>query len=468
MRIPVPSEILPVDRLGHVHFVGLGGAGLSAIARLMVQQGVTVSGSDAVDSPVLEALRAEGVTCFVGHAAEHLAGVDTVVATTAVREDNPEVVEAQRLGLRLWPRSAGLRSVMAGRRTIAVAGTHGKTTTTAMLTFALTAAGADPSFAIGAEVVGLGTNARVGSGDVLVAEADESDGAFLVYEPEGAIVTNVDADHLDTWGTEEAYAAAFADFVDTIGRFVVLAADDPGAAHLAERARSRGLAVVTAGTDPGADLVAVDVGVEATGTTFGVERDGNHLVDVNLAVPGAHYAQDALLALGAGLVLGHDAAQLAEGLSRYTGARRRMEHLGVAGGVRVYDSYAHHPTEIRADLAAARALAGDGRLVVAFQPHLVSRTRIFGAQMGEELSAADRVVVADLYLAREDPDPDVTAATVLDAVNGPEATAGGPVAALSRVLVPLLREGDLLLTLGAGDITTVGPQVLDALGAVDR
>jgi UDP-N-acetylmuramate--alanine ligase len=463
MRIPVPSEILPADRLGHVHFVGLGGAGLSAIARLMVQQGVTVSGSDAVDSPVLEALRAEGITCFVGHAAEHLAGVDTVVATTAVREDNPEVVEAQRLGLRLWPRSAGLRSVMAGRRTVAVAGTHGKTTTTAMLTFALNAAGADPSFAIGAEVAGLGTNARVGSGDVLVAEADESDGAFLVYEPEGAVVTNVDADHLDTWGTEEAYAAAFADFVDTVGRFVVLAADDPGAAQLAERARSRGLSVVMAGTDPGADLVAVDVVVEATGTTFGVERDGHRVVDVHLAVPGAHYAQDALLALGAGLVLGHDAARLAEGLSRYSGARRRMEHLGEAGGVRVYDSYAHHPTEIRADLAAARALAGEGRLVVAFQPHLVSRTRIFGAQMGAELSAADRVVVADLYLAREDPDPAVTAATVLDAVDGPEATAGGPVADLPDVLVPMLRDGDLLLTLGAGDITTVGPRVLRIL-----
>lgn len=203
--------------------------------------------------------------------------------------------------------------------------------------------------------------------------------------------------------------------------------------------------------------------VEKDGTTFSVLRDGRPLVDVALAVPGAHYAQDALLALATGLVLGHDPEALANGLSTYAGAQRRMEYLGDAAGVRVYDSYAHHPTEIRADLAAARALAGGGRLVVAYQPHLVSRTRLFGAAMGRELSAADRVVVADLYLAREDPDPAVTSQLVVDAVDGPTATAGGPVEDLSEVLVTELRPGDLLLTLGAGDITTVGPRVLASL-----
>jgi UDP-N-acetylmuramate--alanine ligase len=465
MRIAVPDDIPAVGRLGHVHLVGIGGAGLSAIARLMAQQDVVVSGSDAVESAVLDALRAEGIECFVGHAAAHLVGVDTVIASTAVHEDNPEIIEAQRLGLRIWPRSAGLRSVMTGRHTVAVAGTHGKTTTTAMLTCALIAAGADPSFAIGAEVAGLGTNARIGGGDVLVAEADESDGAFLVYGPEGAVVTNVDADHLDVWGTEEAYAAAFDDFVSTIGRFVVLGIDDPGARALEPVARGRGLAVVTAGLADDADLRATNLAIEEGRTTFTVERDGRHLVDVALSVPGAHFAQDALLALATGLFLGHGADALAEGLSTYTGARRRMEHLGDAAGIRVYDSYAHHPTEIRADLAAARALAGDGRLVVAFQPHLVSRTRLFGAAMGRELSAADRVVVADLYLAREDPDPEVTAQLVVDAVDGPPVSAGGAVDALADVLVPELRPGDLLLTLGAGDITTVGPRVLDLLAS---
>ncbi len=465
MRIPIPDDIPPVDRLGRVHFVGIGGAALSAIARLMTQQGVHVSGSDAAESPVLDALREEGITCFVGHAAEQLDGADTVIASTAVRADNPEIVAAQQLGLRLWPRSAGLRSVMEGRRTVAVAGTHGKTTTTAMLTCALVAAGADPSFAIGAEVAGLGTNARIGAGDLFVAEADESDGAFLVYEPEGAVVTNVDVDHLDVWGTEEAYAQAFHDFVGKVGRFVVLCVDDDGARALVGAARAKGLEVITTGVAEDADIRATDLEVEAGRTTFSVRRGDTHLVEVTLAVPGAHFAQDALLALATGLVLGQDVEALAAGLSTYGGANRRMEHLGDAGGVRVYDSYAHHPTEIRADLAAARALADGGRLVVAFQPHLVSRTRVFGAAMGRELSAADRVVVADLYLAREDPDPAVTAQLVVDAVDGPVATAGGAVDALAELLEPELRRGDLLLTLGAGDITTVGPRVLALLEA---
>ncbi|MRJ77795.1 UDP-N-acetylmuramate--L-alanine ligase [Aeromicrobium sp. SMF47] len=463
MKIPVPAEIPAADALGAVFFIGIGGAGLSAIARLMAQQGVQVSGSDAADSAVLQALRAEGITCHVGHDPSHLEGVDTVIASTAVRDDNPEIVEAQRRGLRLWPRSAGLRAVMEGRRTIAVAGTHGKTTTTAMLTCALIAAGAEPSFAIGAEVASLGANARLGSGDLLVAEADESDGAFLVYAPEGAIVTNVDADHLDNYGTVEAYDAAFDEFIGHVASFVVLNADDPGARRLAALARDRGVEVVLAGFAEDADLRGTDLDVQGTATTFRARLRGTDLGPVRLAVPGAHYALDALLALAAGLHLGHDVDRLVAGLGAYTGANRRMQPLGEAGGVRVYDSYAHHPTEIRADLAAARAIAGDDRLVVAYQPHLVSRTRIHGVEMGRELSAADRVVVADIYLAREDADPAVTAAIVADAVDGPEVTLGGPVAGLADVLLPELRPGDLLLTLGAGDITTVGPAVLAAL-----
>ena len=459
MRIPIPDDILPADRLGAVHLIGIGGAGLSAIARLLHQQGVAVSGSDGADSAVVAALRAEGITVFVGHAAEQLGDAETVIASTAVREDNPEIVEAQRRGLRLWPRSAGLQSILLGGRTVAVAGTHGKTTTTAMLTCALRAAGADPSFAIGAEVPSLDTNASRGSGDVIVAEADESDGAFLVYTPHGAIVTNVDPDHLDQWGTDEAYHAAFAEFVGHASDFVVLAADDPGAAQLAPHVRSR---VLTAGFHDAADLRGTDLAVTATGTTF-VARHEQGSVAVTLAVTGEHYAVDALLALGAGVSLGHDLDDLARGLADYTGAARRMQHLGDAGGVRVYDSYAHHPTEIAADLAAARAIAGDDRLVVAYQPHLVSRTRRHGVAMGEALSAADRVVVADLYLAREDPDPAVTSALVVDAVDGPEASLGGPVVGLADVLVDVVRPGDLLLTLGAGDVTTVGPALLERL-----
>ena len=463
MRIAIPSQILPATDLGAVHFIGVGGAGLSAIARLMAQQGIVVSGSDAFDSAVVKALRAEGITCHVGHDAAHLEGVDTVIASTAVRDDNPEVVEAIRRDLRLWPRSAGLRSVMEGHRTIAVAGTHGKTTTTAMLTCALVAAGADPSFAIGAEVASLGANARLGSGDLLVAEADESDGAFLVYEPEGAVVTNVDADHLDNYGTVEAYAAAFDEFIGRIGSFVVLSSDDVGTRALATVARAAGLEVLTAGFAEDADLQGLDLRVVGTTTTFTASWRGVDLGRVELAVPGEHYALDALLALGAGLLLEHNVDLLIAGLGAYTGANRRMQPLGEAGGVRVYDSYAHHPTEIRADLAAARAVAGDSRLVVAYQPHLVSRTRVYGVEMGEALSAADLVVVADIYLAREDPDPRVTSQLIVDAVSGPPATRGGPVTGLAEVLLAEVRPGDLLLTLGAGDITTVGPAVLEAL-----
>ncbi|KAA1399735.1 UDP-N-acetylmuramate--L-alanine ligase [Aeromicrobium ginsengisoli] len=465
MKIPFPHEVPAAGDIGAVHLVGIGGAGLSAIARLMAQQGVRVSGSDANQSAVVDALREEGITCFVGHDAAHLEGIDTVIASTAVRDDNPEIVEAQRRGLRLWPRSAGMRSLMAGRRTVAVAGTHGKTTTTGMLTCALIAAGAEPSFAIGAEVASLGANARLGRSDLFVAEADESDGAFLHYAPEGAIVTNVDADHLDNYGTVEAYAAAFDEFISTVGGFVVLNADDAGARALVEPARRRGLEVLLAGFADDADLRGRDLVVDGASSTFAASLHGVDLGPVRLSVPGAHYAQDAMLALGAGLLLGEHVDLLAAGLTAYTGANRRMQLLGAAGGVRVYDSYAHHPTEIRADLAAARSIAGGDRLVVAYQPHLVSRTRLYGAEMGEALSAADRVFVADIYLAREDPDPAVTSALIVDAIRGTEATLGGPVGGLADVVVPELRPGDLLLTLGAGDITTVGPAVLTALEA---
>lgn len=457
MKIPVPDEILPAGRLGHVHLVGIGGAGLSAIARLMHQSGVVVSGSDANDSAVVRALREEGITVHVGHDAAHLEGVDTVVATTAAREDNPEIVEATARGLRLWPRSAGLQSVLIGKRVVAIAGTHGKTTTTAMLTVALQEAGLDPTFAIGAEVESLGTNARLGGGEVAVVEADESDGAFLVYTPDIAAITNVDADHLDHWGTEEAYEAAFAEFAR---RTRVTVAERPD------------LADVTASFADGAQVRGHDLVVEGGRTRFRVEASGEDLGEVELAVPGRHYAVDALLALAVGLELGAEPAALIRGLARHRGAKRRMELVGSAGeaerAIRVYDSYAHHPSEIRGDLEAARSLVtGDQRLLVCFQPHLVSRTRIFGTQMGRELGAADEVVVMDVYVAREDPDPEVTGALVAGAVPLPaERVRFVPDRAdVVPTLARLARPGDLVLTLGAGDVTTIAPQVLAALGA---
>lgn len=466
MRIPVPDELLPADRLGRVHFIGIGGAGLSAIARIMAQRGVEVSGSDDNDTPFLASLRELGVTVHLGYAAEHVGDADTVVVTTAAREDNPEVLEAPRRGLRMLPRSAGLESVMQGRRVLAVAGTHGKTTTTALLTVALLHCGADPTYAVGGVLTATGRNADAGSGELFVAEADESDGAFLVYRPHAALVTNVEADHLDVWGTPEAYDAAFEDFLERVEPtgYAVCCVDDPGAARLAAVAAQRGMRVVTVGEAEGAEVRAVDVVLDGGTSTFRVVRAGEDLGEMSLRIPGRHYVLDALVALASGLEEGFAFADLAAGLGSFTGSGRRMELVGEESGVRVYDSYAHHPREIAGDLEAARSLAGGGRVIAAFQPHLVSRTRIFGAEMGEELSAADEVVLLDVYVAREDPDPAVTSRLVADAVTLPaERVHASTLDDLPAVLASLARPGDVVLTLGAGTITQAAPRTVAAL-----
>jgi UDP-N-acetylmuramate--alanine ligase len=469
MRVPVPDILLPADQLGRVHFVGIGGAGLSGIARIMLARGIEVSGSDAKPSATLEALRALGARCHVGHEASQVRGADTVVVSTAVREDNPEVVEAERLGLRVLPRSAALESVMQGRRVVAVAGTHGKTTTTSMLTVALQHCGADPSFAIGGELNESGSNAHDGTGDLFVAEADESDGAFLVYSPYVALVTNVEADHLDNYGTPEAYRAAFDTFLDRIDPdgFLVVCVDDPGAADLAATARERGITVVSVGESAEAEVRAENVELVGSSSTFTVVDRGRRLGEVRLQIPGRHYVLDALAALASALRLGHPFSDLARGLGAYSGTRRRMEFKGEVGGIRVFDSYAHHPKEIAGDLVAARSLAGAGRVVVAFQPHMVSRTRIFGAEMGVALGAADEVVVMDVYVAREDPEPGVTGALVADAVPlASEHVVFEPSwSATADHLVARARPGDVVLTLGAGDVTLLGPAVLAQLEA---
>ncbi|QZY27958.1 UDP-N-acetylmuramate--L-alanine ligase [Nocardioides coralli] len=467
MRIPVPAELLPADRLGRVHFVGIGGAALSGIARIMARRGVTVTGSDNNETPFLAPLRELGVPVTIGYDAGNVREADTLVVTTAAREDNPEVLEGRRRGLRVLPRSAGLASLMVDDDVLAVAGTHGKTTTTALLTVALLAAGADPTYAVGGVLRATGRNADAGAGRWFVAEADESDGAFLVYGPHAAIVTNVEADHLDQWGSEEAYRAAFVEFLDRVeeGGFVVLCVDDPGAAALAVPARDRGLEVVRVGTGDDVDYRATDLAFEGTRSRFAVHHGGRSLGTVELQIPGRHYVLDALAALALGLRLGYALDDLRAGLESFTGSGRRMEPRGEARGVRVFDSYAHMPQEIAADLAAARGVAGEGRVVVAFQPHLVSRTARYGVAMGEALGAADEVVVADVYLAREDPDPAVTGALVAEAVPLPaDRVAFVPVLSdVPAALVERARPGDLVLTLGAGDVTELPPAVLALL-----
>jgi UDP-N-acetylmuramate--alanine ligase len=461
---------VPAEDLGRVHFVGIGGAGMSGIARIMLARGLPVSGSDAKESVTLAALRALGATVHVGHAAENVGDADTVVVSTAIRRTNPELVEAQQRGLRVIHRAGALASVMAGRRAVAVAGTHGKTTTTSLLTVAIQHCGADPSFAIGGNLNESGANAHNGSGSVFVAEADESDGSFLLYSPHAAVVTNVEPDHLDHYGTPEAVAEAFDAFVDRIeaGGFLVTCADDPGARRLAETARARGVTVRTYGESADADLRLVDLVTRGLGSSFEPVALGRRLGRVDLRLPGRHNALNAAAALAVGVGLGFPVERLREGLASFSGTRRRFEHKGSVGGVRVYDSYAHHPTELAADLAAARDVADGGRVVVVFQPHLFSRTRYFADDFGRALGLADEVVVMDVYAAREDPVPGVTGALVAAAVPlPPQQVVFEPSwSAVAGHLAERAKSGDVVLTCGAGDVTMIGPEVLERLEAL--
>ncbi len=463
-RDPIPA----LDSLGAVHFIGIGGAGMSGIARILLARGVPVSGSDRRDTPTLLALAALGARIELGHAPEHLADAATVVVSTAIRAENPELAAARERGLRVLPRAVALAAVMADRRSVAVAGTHGKTSTTSMLTVAVQACGADPSFAIGGDLNESGSNAHAGTGDVFVAEADESDRSFLLLAPYAGIVTNVEADHLDNYGDLAAVEAAFDTFVTTVhpAGFVVLCVDDPGSARL-RSVPTGGARVRTYGTGRDADLQVRDLLVGPDGTSWTAVLDGVDLGRVSIRLPGEHMALNSAAALLAGIELGFPLAGLLAGLARFGGVHRRFELKGAAAGVRVYDDYAHHPTEVAAQLRAARAVAGEGRLVVLFQPHLYSRTAEFAAGFGTALGLADEVVLMDVYGAREDPVPGVTGALVADRVPLP----AGQVhfepswSAAAPLVAGLARSGDLVLTMGAGDVVMVGPEILATLAA---
>ncbi|MEU4325053.1 UDP-N-acetylmuramate--L-alanine ligase [Nonomuraea dietziae] len=455
------------EELGRVHFIGIGGAGMSGIARILLKRGVKVSGSDARGSDMVTELRELGASVHIGHAASHIKNIDTVVVSTAIRDSNPELGEAIKQGLRVIPRAAALASVMAGRTGVAIAGTHGKTTTTSMLTVALQKCGSDPSYCVGGQLVTTGLGADEGSGGVFVAEADESDGSFLMLAPDIAVVTNVEADHLDNYGDPRAVYDSFARFVERIGRTLVVCADDPGAAALIEPARGRGLRVVTYGEAEGADYRIAEVRPDGFGVLFEVVGKG----EVRLSVPGAHNALNATAVIAVADELGLPFEVIREGLTAFTGAKRRFEAKGEAGGVAVFDSYAHHPTELAADLRAARdvvaSYSGDGRVVAVFQPHLYSRTRFFADEFGAALGLADVAVVLDVYGAREDPEPGVSGAMVASRVPLPEEqVAYAPdKAAVPSLVAKLARAGDIVLTMGAGDVTELGPKIVAELSA---
>ena len=461
----------PPAGLAATHLVGVGGAGMSGIAKILLARGARVTGSDAKDSRTVAALRALGAAVRVGHAADALppAGqpLDALVVSAAIPADNPEVLRARERDVPVLPRAEVLARLMADRTGVAVAGTHGKTTTTSMLASALQRCGADPSFAVGAALNEAGSNGHHGSGPVFVAEADESDGSFLLLRPDVAVVTNVEVDHVDHYADAGAVARAFEAFVDRVaaGGTVVLCADDAGSRALSAPARARGLGVRLYGEAEGADVRLVDVDLSGHGGSADLVVDGRPGSRLSLVVPGRHNLADAAAAVATGTLLGHGTACLVEGLAGYTGARRRFETKGEAAGRRVVDDYAHHPTEVAATLAAARQRAGDGRVLAVFQPHRWSRTAAMADELAVALGAADEVVVMEVYGAGEAPLPGVSGGRVADAVPLP---AGRVVFEPSWSRVPPLvaersRPGDLVLTMGAGDVTVIGGEVLALL-----
>ena len=454
-----PANIHSQESLGRVHFIGIGGVGMSAVARIMVARGVAVSGSDAKDLPVMADLQAAGARIAVGYDAANLGNAQTVVAGSAIRADNPELVAAREAGLPVLHRSEALAATMGDDVVVTIAGTHGKSTTTSMVTVLLQGAGLEPSFAIGANVPSLGVNAAHGSSGIFVAEADESDGSFLNYRPRIAVVTNVEPDHLDHYGTAEAVYASFDLFTALLPAdgVLVACADDAGALALARRTQARGnTRVVLYGTSADADVVLHDGG---PGDVSVSTADGRFALE--LQVPGRHNALNAAAAFAVALELEVDARAAAAALAGFSGASRRFELKGEAGGVRVFDDYAHHPTEVRAALSAARSVAGDHQVHVLFQPHLFSRTREFARDFAEALNLADTALVLDIDPAREDPIPGVSSQLIADHLgSGGRLVDGG--AAVAE-LVAAARPGDIILTAGAGDVTAFGPKIVQAL-----
>lgn len=450
----------------YAHFIGIGGAGMSGIARIMHDRGIVVTGSDMKESRYTRALAHEGVLVHIGHTDQNLGDPGIVVVSSAIRESNPELRAARERGIEIWPRARMLAELAGGLATVAVAGTHGKTSTSAMIATMLAGMGLDPTFAIGGEVAEYSSNSRCGEGAQYVVEADESDGSFMYLDPAVALVTNIEADHLDHYGSLEAVEKTFVEFmckVDGDG-CLVTCADDDRLLELAQGCASRS---VTYGFAEGADVRCHTLRRHGLGHAFEVQFADGRTVSASIPVTGEHMVQNATGALAVAYSLGLDPCAAADALASYGGVRRRFDHIGTVGGVTVIDDYAHHPTEVRATLAAAREV-GYARVWVVFQPHRYSRTGALSREFGAAFGDADRVVLMDVYSAGEVPVPGVSGRTLVDAVL--RASPRSQVAYMPHradlvpYLTPRLAPGDLVLTMGAGDVTSVGPEIVSALG----
>ncbi len=453
---------LPAE-LGAVHFVGIGGSGMSGIARLFLEAGHRVTGSDLRDTEAVRELRELGAEIWIGHDASHVGDADTLVVTGALWLENPEYQEALRRGIPVLHRSLALNWLIAGHRTISIAGAHGKSTSTGMLVTALRELGADPSFVNGGVIQGYGRSSAFGADDLFVVEADESDGSFLLYDTAIALITNVDADHLDHYGTQEAFEDAFVRFAQAASEFVVASGDDAGTVAVTERLV--GTKLITFGFAEDADIRLHSVGDEGP-VSFTVEYQGVGY-PAQLAVPGAHNAINAAGVFALLVQLGHAPDAVLRALETFQGTGRRFEHRGTVRGVQVFDDYAHHPTEVAAALATARSVVGSGRVIAVHQPHLYSRTQMLAGDFAETYERlADHTIVLDVFGAREDPVPGVTGALVAERFADPRHVDYLPdwQAAADQVAA-IARDGDLVMTLSCGDVYRIIPQILGALEA---
>ncbi|HEU0240164.1 MAG TPA: UDP-N-acetylmuramate--L-alanine ligase [Micromonosporaceae bacterium] len=461
------ADELTAEDLGTVHLIGVGGVGMCGLARLMLTRGIPVTGSELREWPTLAGLRALGGTIHMTHQPSNLDGVDTVVYSTAIPTDHLELVEARARGLRVLHRSEALAAAMAGRRTVAVAGTHGKTTTTSMTTWVLQHAGLDPSFVIGGEISEAGSNGHHGTGELFVVEADESDRSFLRYRPYAAIVTNIDADHLNTYGDLAGLAAAFGEFASLTAPdgFVVTCADDRGTRELAASIRAAGRAVYTYGEADDADLRLTELVAAGTGTRYLATLDGQALGEITLPVPGRYLALNSAAAVLTTAKLGVEIDTIVEALASFPGVRRRFELKGTAAGVRVFDEYAYHPTSMKAALETLRDVAGDGQLIVVFQPYRMYRTRDFQAEIAAALAIADQAVILEVFGPGEHRGP---------GEGGVALTAAVDLASRHKAFVPSwedvpgevlrrARRGDVVVTMGAPPISLMGDQLVAAL-----
>ncbi|RKR74305.1 UDP-N-acetylmuramate--L-alanine ligase [Frondihabitans australicus] len=457
---PDLTKALP-ENLGKLHFVGIGGSGMSGIARVFLASGYTVTGSDVRESSNIDALRGLGATITIGHDAANVGDADTLVVTGALWQDNPEYQLALEMGLPVLHRSQALAWLIGSHRLVSVAGAHGKTTSTGMIITALLEADRDPNFVNGGVIQSLGVSAKGGGDDLFVIEADESDGSFLLYDTSIALITNVDADHLDHYGSREAFDEAFVTFASRAREFVVISSDDPGA--VAVTASLDASRVVTFGLAQDATVRVSEVTtsgpVAFTLSHAGVDRR------VQLAVPGTHNALNAAGAYAVLTGLGLTPEEAISGLEVFGGTQRRFELHGTVRGVSVYDDYAHHPTEVQAALQAARTVVGDGRLIAVHQPHLYSRTQMMAGEFAAAYETlADHTVVLDVYGAREDPVPGVTGALVSERFDDPSRVDYVPdwQQAADRV-AEIARDGDFVITLGCGDVYRIVPQLLGSL-----